>query len=75
MFKILLFVVSIIGLYGCYIKTQSDKFTNVSEADVLLCKFADCNGCDYWALTHFLLYLILGYLYPNRLFVLLHLFH
>ena len=30
--------------------------------------FANCSGCDWWALGHFIYYIILGFLFPHLLF-------
>lgn len=52
-----------IVLYGLFLKGRSGS-------DALETKFAACQGCDFWALTHFALYLVLGYLFPKHLGVL-----
>lgn len=31
-------------------------------------KFASCSGCDLWVVSHFIFYLILGFLFPHLLF-------
>ena len=71
MYYILSIIVIVIAVYGYWLRTQSKKFKNMSDADLMLYKFADCDGCDLWALSHVLLYMVLGYMYPNRLFILL----
>ena len=39
----------------------------IDKEDVLAYKFYDnCNDCDYWGVTHFIFFLSMGLLYPNR---------
>jgi hypothetical protein len=55
---ILLLVLLFIAVYGYVIK-------EVFKFDILEAKFANCEGCDYWAFTHFTLYVILAYNFPS----------
>ena len=71
MLNILSIVVISIIAYGFYLKSQAQKYKNRDDADILLYKFADCDGCDLWAITHILLYIVLGYMYPDKLFILM----
>jgi hypothetical protein len=57
-YHILLLVLLFIIVYGYVIKEYF-------KIDILEKKFAECEGCDLWALTHFTLYLILGYNFPS----------
>ena len=52
---VFLFIVT----YGYYVRVKS-------EPDVLETKFASCDGCDYWAGTHFLLNALLAFTLPDH---------
>lgn len=56
---ILLLVLLFIIVYGYVIKEYF-------KIDILENKFADCEGCDLWALLHFTMYLILAYNFPSH---------
>lgn len=58
--QIYLIVFLVIVVYGRLISTTKQK-------DHLEDTFAPCDGCDYWGVTHFGLYLILGFLFPHHL--------
>jgi hypothetical protein len=64
MHHILIAVFSFIIVYGFIVKKYLKNY------DVLEKKFAKCEGCDLWALTHFTMYFILAYFFP-RYYVLL----
>ena len=53
--------VAIVFIYGYITK-------NHLNIDPLEKSFAPCNGCDWWAVTHVLFFLLLGFLFPNNLF-------
>lgn len=36
------------------------------KADILEKNILDCNGCDGWAVAHFILFLIFGYFFPDK---------
>ena len=55
---ILLIALLNIVVYGFIVK-------EVLKFDFLEGKFANCEGCDYWAFTHFILYVILAYNFPS----------
>lgn len=39
----------------------------INKGDVLINKFHNnCNDCDYWGVTHFMFFLGMGILFPNR---------
>lgn len=59
-FHIYFVVVCFIVIYGYYLR-------HTGEEDVLQRKFARCEGCDYWAVTHFTMNFILGYTFPTHL--------
>lgn len=57
---ILVFCVILIVVYGNIIE-------HLNFNDNLANKFNDnCNDCDYWGVSHFLFFAILGFLYPNH---------
>lgn len=59
---IYLVVAAFIVVYGVYLK-------RTGSSDVLQTRFARCAGCDLWALTHFIMYAILGFLFPDYIFL------
>jgi hypothetical protein len=56
-------VIVFIFIYGWLVK-------NVLKKDVLENKFAKCSGCDYWAVTHFLFFMFLGFSFPHHFLLL-----
>lgn len=54
----ILVIVSIIA-YGKILKKHK-------KADILEKKFYDCDGCDFWGISHIFLYLIFGYFFPDK---------
>lgn len=56
-------VVVFIFSYGFFVR-------NYLKKDVLENKFANCTGCDYWAVTHFAFFAILGFMFPQHLLLL-----
>ena len=56
--NLLLIAILNIAVYGYIIQS-------IIKTDILENKFADCEGCDYWAFTHFILYVILAYNFPS----------
>jgi len=61
--NILLITVFLIILWGFLVRFFLKK-------DILLTKFCSFEGCDIWALSHFILYFILAYNFPSH-FILL----
>lgn len=57
---IIIACVVLIFLYGMLVR-------NYFKKDILELKFGNCTGCDYWAVTHFLFFVLLGYIWPNLL--------
>lgn len=49
-----------IFVYGYFVR-------HFIHRDPLEDKFAKCSGCDGWAITHLLFFLLLGFLYPEHL--------
>lgn len=47
-----------IVVYGYAVK-------EVAHKDPLENRFSECEGCDYWGLLHFFLYVALGFLFPS----------
>jgi|688.fasta_scaffold272622_3 hypothetical protein len=60
MHHVIIICVILIFLYGIIVRKYLKK-------DILEYKFGKCTGCDYWAVTHFLFFVLLGYLWPNLL--------
>lgn len=57
---ILVFCVIVIIIYGNIIE-------KLKYNDNLANKFNDdCNDCDYWGITHFMFFAMLGFLFPNH---------
>lgn len=59
-YHVFVIVLMFILVYGYCVK---EKYVGT---DVLEKKFIDIDGCDYWAFTHFTLYMILGYMFPTH---------
>ncbi len=58
-YMISILVVLTIIAYGKILKKHK-------KADILEKKFYDCNGCDFWGISHVLLYLLFGYFFPDK---------
>lgn len=54
----ILVIISIIA-YGRILKKHK-------KADILEKNVVNCNGCDGWAVTHFMLFLIFGYFFSDK---------
>ncbi len=52
-------VILLIISYGKIIRSMG-------ATDILEKKVYDCTGCDGWAVTHFILYVLFGYLYADK---------
>ncbi len=61
---IILAVIIVIFIYGYIVRNYLHK-------DVLEQNFASCTGCDYWAGSHFLLFMLLGYMFPDKLLLMM----
>ena len=59
-YHIIILCIAFIFLYGMLVRKYFKK-------DILELKFGKCVGCDYWAVTHFLFFVLLGYLWPKSL--------
>lgn len=57
-------VLGFIVVYGVLVRKVFNK-------DVLMEKPLPCDGCDWWAVTHAMMYFVLGYLFPDHLFILM----
>jgi hypothetical protein len=71
MSHILIFIVGVIVIYGFWVRNKVAKTGDFENSDILMKKFANCEGCDLWAVSHLLLYALLGYMFPQHLFLLM----
>jgi len=53
-----------------FIFTYGYVVRNYLKKDVLENNFAECQGCDYWAVTHFAFFTFLGFMFPQNLLLL-----
>lgn len=71
MSHILIFIIGVIVIYGFYVRWRVAQTNDFDNSDILMKKFADCEGCDLWAVSHLFLYMVLGYMFPDHLFLLM----
>lgn len=57
-------VLTFIIIYGLLVR-------KVFKKDVLMEQPLPCDGCDWWGITHGMMYFVLGYLFPDHLFILM----
>lgn len=60
---------NIVIISFCLIYTYGNFLEKYEIPDILQKKFANCQGCDGWGLSHVILYIILGYLFPDKHFL------
>lgn len=60
-------IVAVVGFIIVYGKLVHAVF----KRDLLRTRLFPCEGCDLWALSHTILYFMLGYLFPEHLFILM----